>query len=70
MGGRVKGIEGMGQALAGAVLEPIIRFNKDLQIRVSYIVVIPTEAPLMLLGNDIFGPNSAFAFLALKAGRQ
>ena len=32
--------------------------------------MLPLEAPLFLLGNDIFGNNEEFAFVGLKTNRK
>ena len=68
--GGVKGVEGKGQAIAGALVGTVFHLHRDLTIRTSHTLVLPLEAPLLLLGNDIFGNNEHFSFLSLKTNRK
>ena len=68
--GGVTGIEGTSAEAAGALHRPIVGLSEDFCIQASFIIVIPNRAPLMLLGNDIFGNNPQFDFLGLKSGRK
>ncbi len=68
--GGVKGIEGQGTALAGAVVAPQIRLHEDFNVEASHILVLQLKSPLLLLGNDLFGNNTNFSFLGLKSNRK
>jgi hypothetical protein len=68
--GTVSGIEGTRKALAGRVVSPVLKFTPDFEVTVSHLVVIPSEQPLFLLGNDIFNAHKAFSFLQLRAAGE
>lgn len=65
--GSVSGIEGVSSPITGRVLAPTLKFSPEFEIEISHLVVIPSEAPLFLLGNDIFNSHPGYAFLHLRA---
>jgi hypothetical protein len=65
--GSVSGIEGASKPLAGRIVSPTLKFSEEFEITVSHLVVLPTQYPLFLLGNDIFNAHEAFTFLQLRA---
>ena len=66
-GSTISGIEGVSRALTGRIKAPVIAFSDEFEVEVTHIVVVPSSAPLFLLGNDIFSAHSEFTFLQLKA---
>lgn len=65
--GTVSGVEGVAKSLAGRLVEPVLRFSESFEVTLSHLIVLPTEAPLFLLGNDLFNSHSSFTFLGLRA---